>query len=113
MPSQDVEVSEKDVVELLDFFTKVPAFLLKRFVSSETNLVKQFEDQVAAYKNQLSDKELYKIAKVTEMPVKELQEILANVYRENRKEQLKILADPRAEPFITVNLQELKSVLFN
>jgi hypothetical protein len=53
-----------------------------------------------------------KIEKVLEMPVPELQEILNKAYEETHKKQFKILANPRAEPFIGGNLRELKKVLF-
>jgi len=45
------------------------------------------------------------------MPISELQEILRRAYEETHQKQLKILADPKAEPFIQKNLQELKKVL--
>jgi len=51
------------------------------------------------------------VKKVLEMPVSELQRILQNVYLETHQKQLKILADPGAEPFITLNLQELRKML--
>jgi hypothetical protein len=113
MESQnEIEITEKDVIGLMDQFTKIPAILLKGIVTKNANLVKTFEAQIETYKSQLSDEEIAKIKKVTEMPVPELQEILNEAYAETGKEQLKILADPNAEPFITKNLQELKKTLF-
>jgi len=46
------------------------------------------------------------------MPVPELQELLARSHPEKGHEQLKILADPKAEQFIGDNLSELKVLLF-
>ena len=47
------------------------------------------------------------------MPVPEIQEILYGVYEKTGKKQLKVLADPKAEKFISSNLNELKKILFN
>ena len=85
---------------LMDNFTKVPSFILKRMVSKNLNVVKSFENQILEYKSQLTDEELLKIELVMNMPVPELQEILYNVYQSTDKKQLKILADSNAEPFI-------------
>ena len=45
-------------------------------------------------------------------PVPELQNVLNELYLETDLEQFKILADPNAEHLITLNLEELKRVLF-
>ena len=108
----NINITEEDVVGLMDNFTKVPSFILKRMVSRNLNVVKSFESQIEAYKCQLTSLELLKIEKVMNMPVPELQNILYNVYESTNKKQLKILADSNAEPFIEKNLNELK-VLFN
>jgi hypothetical protein len=113
MESQaEVNITEKDVIDMMHVFTRVPAVLLKIAVSKNSNVVKSFEAQIEAYKSQLSDEDLEKIEKVVKMPVPELQEILNKAYGETHQKQLKILIDPQAESFITGNLQELKKVLF-
>ncbi len=112
MESQENTITEKDVMEVLDVFTKVPAALLKMAISRNMNVVKTFESQIEDYKSQLSEEDKVKIKKVMEMPVPELQEILNKAYQETGHKQLKILADPDAEPFITENFKELKKVLF-
>jgi len=109
---KDVEITENDVLEALDQLIKVPAVILKGVVSTNANVVKTFQSQIEDYKGQLSAEELAKIKKVTEMPVPELQRILNNAYKKNKKEQIKILADPKSESFISKNLQELRRVLF-
>lgn len=106
-------ITEKDVVDIVDLFTKIPVFMLKRIVSKNSNVVKMFESQIEDYKIQLSLEDTDKIKKVLEMPIPELQEILRKAYDETHKEQLKILADPEAEPFIAKNFQELKNSIFN
>ena len=111
MELQEENITEKDVMGIMDVFTKVPALVLKMVVSKNMNVVKKFESQIEDYKNQLSSEDSAKIKKVMEMPVPELQEILSKVYAETGHKQLKILADPKAEPFIEKNLQELKKVL--
>ena len=109
----DVKITEKDVIGLMDLFTKVPPFLLKSFINRQSNLVKPFKSQIETYQNQLSDQDLAKINKVIEMPVSELQDILNKAYEETGQKQLKMLGEPRAEPFISGNLRELKKILIN
>lgn len=106
------EINEEDVMGVVDVFTKVPALLLKTMVSRNMNVVKKFESQIENYKSQLSSEDAEKIKKVVEMPVPELQEILIKAYAKTGHKQLKILADPKAEPFIRDNLAELKKKLF-
>jgi hypothetical protein len=108
----NVEITEADVMGLMNVFTKVPVIILKSVVSRNSNVVKNFQSQINSYKNSLSDGEIAKINKVIEMPVPQLQRILKNVYDETHQKQLEILADPEAEPFIAKNLQELKKALF-
>jgi hypothetical protein len=113
MESQpDINITEEDVVGLMDNFTKVPSFILKRMISRNLNVVKSFESHIEAYKCQLTDMQLLKIEKVMNMPVPELQVILYNAYESTDKKQLQILADSNAAPFIEKNLNELEKVLF-
>jgi hypothetical protein len=104
----EIKITEEDVLGLMDSFTRVPSFILKRMVSKNLNVVKSFESQILEYKSQLTDEELLKIEIVMNMPVPELQEILYDVYESSSKQQLKILADSNAEPFIIKNLVQLK-----
>ncbi len=114
MESQDdVKITEEDVIDLLGIFTKVPSLILKGMVSGKMNVVQSFESQILEYKDKLTGEEVLKIEKVLEMPVPELQKILNHAYQTTHKKQLKILADPKAEPFIEKNLKELETVLFN
>ncbi|AXV40768.1 hypothetical protein [Methanobacterium sp. BAmetb5] len=107
----DEGISEKDVMGLMHVFTRVPPLVLKMVVKGNKNVVRSFEEQVRDHYQQLTEDERVKVEKVLEMPVFELQRILQNVYLETHQKQLKILADPSAEPFITLNLQELRKVL--
>ncbi len=113
MDSQEVKITENDVIDLVDMFTKVPAIILRGAVSKNLNVVKSFESQVLSYKDQLSEEDIVKIKKLMEMPIPEIQKILNKAYEETDKEQLKILASPEAETFIAKNLQELKRLYFN
>lgn len=108
---QEIDVTEEDVIQLMDQFTRVPPLLLKMVVSRNSNVVNSFRGQIEDYKNSLSPEEMAKIKKVLEMPVEELQEILKRAYHETHQQQLKILADPKAQPFIRKNLQELGEIL--
>jgi hypothetical protein len=112
-PKADVTITEQDVIELVDLFTKVPSIILKRMVSRNVNVVKSFESQIESYKSQLSDVEVLKIEKVLQMPVPELQKIMYNANVSTEKKQLKILADSNAEPFIEKNLNQLRKVMFD
>lgn len=109
---QEIEITEEDVIKLMDQFTKVPPLLLKIVVSGNSNVVKSFQGQIEDYKNSLSPEETVKIKKVLEMPVEDLQEILNRAYTKTNQEQLKILADPKAKPFIRKNLHALDRILF-
>lgn len=110
--AEDVEITEKDVIEMMDQFTRVPPLLLKIVVFRNSNVIKSFQNQIEDYKNKLSNEEIVKLRKVLKMPVEDLQDILNKAYAETQQEQLKILADPKAQPFITKNLQELEKLLF-
>ncbi|MDI3550706.1 MAG: hypothetical protein PWQ15_1809 [Methanobacterium sp.] len=107
----DEGISEQDVRDLMDVFTRVPSLVLKMMVKRNENVVRTFETQVMDHYQHLTPEERIKVGKVLEMPVSELQRILQNVYLETHQKQLKILADPSAEPFITQNLQELRKIL--
>lgn len=108
----DIEVTEEDVIGLMDQFTKVPPLLLKMVVSGNSNVVNSFQGQIEGYKDKLSPEEMGKIKKVLGMPVEDLQEILKRAYLETKQEQLKILADPKAKPFLEKNLHALDRILF-
>lgn len=108
----EIEITEEDVIKLMDQFTKVPPLLLKMVVSSNSNVVHKFQGQIEEYKKGLSPEETVKIQKVLEMPVPELQEILNRAYQKTHQEQLKILANSKAQSFLEKNLQELGKILF-
>ena len=108
----EVKITENDVIEIMDVFTRVPPLILKMVVKGNKNVVKSFESQIKEYKKQLNTEEMVKIEKVMSMPVPELQEILGKAYLETGQKQLKILANPKAEEFITGNLGELRKILF-
>ena len=108
----ELKICDDDVIELLDIFTKVPSIILKGIVAGKSNVVKSFESQILEYKSQLSEEELFKIQLVLEMPVSELRVILNDSYKKTGKKQLKILSEPKAEPFIERNLNELEIILF-
>jgi len=114
MESKDeIIITEKDVMDIMDVFTRVPPLILKMVVKGNKNVVKSFESQIKEYKKQLDSGEMVKIEKVLEMDVPDLQEILRKAYLETGQKQLEILADPHAEEFIAGNLRELKKILFH
>ena len=109
---EDIKITEDDVIDLLDIFTKVPSLILKGVVARKSNVVKSFESQILEYKAKLSREEISKIKVVLETPVSELREILHRSYKKTGKKQLKILSEPKAEPFIEKNLNALEKILF-
>lgn len=112
MESEDeIKITEKDVIEIMDVFTRVPLLILKMVVKGNKNVVKSFESQIKEHYAHLTEEEMVKIEKVMAMSVPELQRILKNAYAETQQKQLKILASPSADPFIARNMQELKTVL--
>ncbi len=113
MEEQEVNITENDVMDLMEHFTKVPPIMLKITVSNNSNVVKTFRSNIMGYKDQLTAPQMAKIKKVLEMPVEDLQQILMNVYIKTNQKQLKILANPNARPFIQKNLGELEKILFN
>lgn len=109
---EDVKITEQDVIDLLDVFTKVPSLILKGVVAKKSNVVDSFEGRILNYKDHLTEEEISKVKVVLEMPTSELREILNKSYKKTGKKQLKILSEPKAEPFIEKNLDALEKILF-
>lgn len=111
-PQPQTEITDQDVLQFMDQFTRVPPLLLKIVVSGNSNVVTSFRGQIEEYKNNLTQEDTLKIRKVMDTPTEELQEILKQAYSKTHQEQLKILADRKAKPFIEKNLRELEKILF-
>lgn len=109
----ELEISEKDIEGLLKLLEQFPPFVVNLYVSKNINAVEEFKIQIKENTVHLTDENLLKVRKIIEMPVPELQKILNELYLMTNMEQLKILAEPRAEPLIELNLEELKNILFN
>jgi hypothetical protein len=107
-----IDVDKKDMWRILRAVEQMPPFAVDKYVSGNINGVEWFEDQILNYKTKLNDEDLLKIRKVLEMPVGELQKVMEKLYEETNLEQFIILAQPDAEELITINLQELKKILF-
>ena len=110
--SLGIEVKQKDMWRIMRAVEQMPPFVVEKYVSTNLNGVEWFEDQVRDYKSKLNDADLLKIRKVMETPVPELQNLMENLYKETKLEQFKILAEPEAQELITINLEELKKILF-
>jgi len=109
---EEITITEDDVIDVLDIFTRVPYLMLRGVVKTNKNVVKTFENKINTYNQGLSDYERKKIRVVCDMPVSELQIILGKAYDQTNKKQLKLLADPKAQNFIENNMNELKIILF-
>ncbi len=111
--SLGLDFKQKDIMQLLRILERFPPFLLQEEVSKNINLVESLEGRIEDYKSQMANENLLKIRKILELPIPDLQKLLHGAYLETNLEQFKILADPNAEPFIIINLQKLKKILFN
>lgn len=110
--SLGLEIKEEDVSKLLRMLERLPPFVINAYVSKNINAVEEFQDKIETYKDELTDVDWLNIRKILEMPVLELQNLLNKLYLETKMEQFKILADSEAESFLTLNIKELKRVLF-
>jgi len=108
----DIRLKGKNIEGLLKLLEKFPPYVVNGYVSKNINAVKEFEDQIKENTAHLTDDDLLKVRKIVEMPVSELQNLLNELYTITSMEQLKILAEPSAEPLIELNIQELKRILF-
>ncbi|MGZ7117914.1 MAG: hypothetical protein ACXVHS_10815 [Methanobacterium sp.] len=109
----DLEIKEEEIGGLLRTLKRFPPFLVNSYISKDINAVKEFKDPIKEHTAQLTDKDIFKIRKILEIPVSDLQDLLNELYLITNLEQLRILAEPRARPFIELNLEELKKILFN
>lgn len=102
-----------DISGLLRLLERFPTFVVNSYVSRNINAVKEFETEIKEHTAGLTDEDLLKIRKIIEMPVPKLQNLLNELYVITKMEQFKILASPKAEPLIEINLKELRKILFN
>jgi hypothetical protein len=111
--SLGIGIKKNDMWKILRAVEQMPPFVVNQYISMDINASKEFEDQIKDYKSKIGDEDLLKIRKIIETPVGELQKVSEKLYTETKLEHFKILAQPEAEPLITINLQELKKILFN
>lgn len=108
----DLGIKGEDIGRLLKLLENFPPFVVNGYISKDINAVKEFEIPIKEQTDKLTDENLKKVRKIIDMPVPELQKILNELYLITKMEQLKILAEPRAESLIELNLRELKRILF-
>ncbi len=111
--SLELEIKEDYIKKVLSIVERAPPFLINVYVSKDMNAVESFESQIEKYESQLTDEDRLIIRRIIEMPIPELQNLLNDIYMKTNLEQFKILADSKSEPFLTLNVRELKKVLFN
>lgn len=109
----DLGIKGEDIGKLLKLLENFPPFVVNGYISKDINAVEEFEEVIRENTKQLTDEDLLKVRKIIEMPVPELQKILHELYVITNMEQLKILAEPRADHLIELNLKELRRILFN
>ena len=110
--SPGITIEENVIYKVLRTIEQMPPFVVQKYVNLNINAVSEFDDRINKYKNELSEEHLYKIRKIIETPVDELQVILGKIYSKTKMEQFKILSEPEAKPLIELNLHELKKILF-
>ena len=108
-----VKVKTNDMWKILRGVETMPTFVINDYVSKNINGVEAYEDGIKEYTTKLTDNDRSDIRRIIDKPVPELQNVLNELYLETELEQFKILADPKAEHLITINLEELKGILFN
>lgn len=107
----DMKVREKQVAPLLKLLESFPPYVVSDYVSQNINVVEEFENLIRENTAQIKDEDLQNLRKILDMPVPDIQNLLMELYSVTRMEQLKILAEPEAEPLIELNRDELKRVL--
>lgn len=108
-----ISVKENVTWRVLRTIDQLPPFVVNKYISLNINAVNEFDDKIKVYKKVLSEEDLFKIKKIVDTPVDKLQKILYQLYQVTDMEQFKILSEPDAKEFITMNLQELKKILFD
>lgn len=108
-----ITIKEKDIWKLLRTIEQLPPYVVEKYVILNINAVEEYENGIKDYKKKLTDDDLLKIRKIIETPTHEIQDLLNELYLETKLEQFKILADPKAEPLIALNIRELNRVLFD
>ena len=111
--SLDLEIKEENIKKFINTVERIPPFLVNVYVDKDMNAVESFKDQIIEYKSQLTDEDKIIIKRIIEMPIPELQNLLNESYLKTNLEQFKILAEPKSEPFLTLNLEELKKILLD
>ncbi len=111
--SLDLGIKEEDVKKVINTVQRIPPFLVNVYVDKEMNAVESFKDQIVEYKSRLNDEDKIIIKKFIELPIPELQNLLNESYLKTNLEQFKILAEPKSEAFLTLNIEELKKILLD
>ncbi|WP_407380344.1 hypothetical protein [Methanobrevibacter sp.] len=104
-------ISYEDVKEHHYLFTLAPAFILKMMAGTNSNLVSKFKSTVQYYMDGLTDEQKSKLDIILSSDIDDLQIIMDESYRKTKKEQYKILADPKNKEFIKKNLDELRKMI--
>ncbi|WP_432703744.1 hypothetical protein ACRERI_08790 [Methanothermobacter thermautotrophicus] len=107
----NMKITEEDVIESLELFTRVPSFLLRHWARGGTNLASKFRSQIIEGYSQLSAFDRERVEAVLEMDVSDIQNILGAAHQKTGKKQLGILADPSSRKFIEINLDEIRNII--
>ena len=107
----NMKITEEDVIESLELFTRVPSFLLRRWARGGTNLASKFRSQIIEGYSQLSAFDRERVEAVLEMDVSDIQDILGAAHQKTGKKQLGILADPSSRKFIEINRDEIRNII--
>lgn len=105
------KITYDDVQQYEKLFSLTPSFLLERFAKKNSNLVLKFESKVKSFMANLSDHQKNKLDIVLNSEISELQAVMAEAYDKTGKKQYKILANPKYEEFIRINLDEVRKMV--
>ena len=106
-----VKISYEDIKPYEELFTATPAFLLERFAKRNTNFVLKFKSKVESFLDGLDDNQKKKLDIVLNSDTDELQAVMADAYEKTNIKQYKILANPKYEEFIELNINEIEKLL--
>ena len=105
------KITFEDVKEYEGLFLIAPSFIMEGMIRRNSNLVSKFKGPIKSYLNNLTPEQRHKLALILESEIRELQDIMDESYRKTHKRQFKLLASPKATPFIEKNLAELRKLV--
>ena len=105
------EITYEDVREYEKLFTLAPSFLMQSFARRNSNIVSKFKPQIQSHLAGLNANQKDKLDIILNSDVESLQKIMDEAYRKTHIKQYRILADPKHQEFIKINLDEIRKLV--